>query len=112
MKVQVKADIGFPSERDRFTYFVAATGRRRRVIAASLANPLPRGWRIYVKLDPLSVGKSTGYREITGKETILIRDIWGIYNEKGTGEVKMETDLDAPQGDGRIEINFKVRKWS
>ncbi len=108
--VSIQSYIGFPSKSDEFAYTISATGRRPRVIMARLENLLPKGWRVILEMDPLEGGKPNGPIILSLQEKVVMKNIWGIFNQKGTGKIKIETDMDASQGTGGMNIIFVVKE--
>jgi hypothetical protein len=108
--VSVNSLIGFPSEADEFSYTVSATGRRPRVITARLEKPVPKGWRVILEMDPLEVGKPAGPVPLSLQEQVVMKNIWGIFNQKGNGKIKIETEMDAHPYEGNMNIIFAVKE--
>ncbi len=108
--ISINSYIGFPSEVDVFSYSVSATGRRPRVIAARLEGPVPVGWRLILEMTPPGVGESTGPIVLSPQETVVIKNIWGIFDQKGTGKIKIETDMDAYPYEGNMNIIFAIKE--
>lgn len=108
--LSINSIIGFPTEGDEFSYKVTATGIRPRVITARLGSPLSRGCRIILEMAPLGVGESTGPVVLSPQEKVVLKNIWGIFDRKGIGKITMETDMDALERTGGIEIIFTVKE--
>jgi len=101
---------GFPGVENDLVYFVTATGRRPRVITARLDRPLPKGWRIVLEMAPLDVGSSVGPSILSVEEKVVINNVSGIYNLRGTGKISLEADIDALESMGQVKIIFNVRE--
>lgn len=108
--VSIQSYVGYSSKGQEFSYSVSATGRRPRVITARLEKPVPKGCRIILEMDPLEVGEPAGPTILSPQETVVMKNIWGIFNQKGTGKIKIETDMDASQGTGNMNITFAVKE--
>lgn len=109
IKEPITSGVGFSSEIFAFDLRVAATGRSPRVITAKLPFPLPKGWKIMMRIQLANSGTSQGFRVLGTEEVVLLKDLWGVYDEKGTGEIKIETAIDSPPKSGRLDIQFRVR---
>jgi hypothetical protein len=44
------------------------------------------------------------------QEQVVMKNIWGIFNEKGTGKIKIETEMDAHPYEGNMNIIFSVKE--